>query len=114
DKKLDDQKIDEILCRILLHFKLMEDRDFLYFLEIMINLSPIAKKLFNRLISRTLYKGFGYYPSPNFQEIGYPESVTNIIKNEYLRLYLPTNFWDYLIKDKNLSKYSLEYWEKGS
>ncbi len=91
----------------------MEDRDFLHFIEIMTNISPKAKKLFNRLLTRTLYKGCGYHPSTKFQNVSYPDEVSKFLKNENLLLHLPTNFWEILIEDKTLRPYSLKHWNES-
>ena len=110
--KKDKDFIEDKLCKILLHFKLMEDRDFLHFLEIMVDLSPVAKKLFNRLLTRTLYKGWGYFPSIDYKEIFHPDDETDFPTNRNLLLHLPTNFLDILFNDKKLKKISLKHWNE--
>ncbi len=76
----------------------MEDRDFLHFLEIMIQLSPNAANLFNRLITRTLYKRVDYIDSIPLKDLRYLEPIGE--SNQSLSLYLPARVLD-IFKDKD-------------
>ncbi|KKN26008.1 hypothetical protein LCGC14_0878960 [marine sediment metagenome] len=89
-KKFKDRvDFDELLRKIFFHFKLMEDRDFLHFIEIMCSLSPIAKNIYHKLINRTLYKSFINIDSVIVQKSRYDQNI-----NRAMMLQLPTNFLD--------------------
>ncbi len=93
-----DEELEEVLKQVFFHFKLMEDRDFLHFLEIMIQLSPNAANLFNRLITRTLYKRVDYIDSISLKDLRYLEPIGE--SNQSLSLYLPARVLD-IFKDKD-------------
>ncbi|MFX0073533.1 MAG: hypothetical protein ACFFAO_20850, partial [Candidatus Hermodarchaeota archaeon] len=94
-------EIDKLLKNIFFHFKLMEDRDLLHFIEIMISLSSTAKNLYYKLISRTLYKFFIYQDSISLKKSKYDQEC-----NRRMLLHLPTNFLELIHKDKLL----LDFW----
>ncbi|MBN1803347.1 MAG: hypothetical protein JW891_17680, partial [Candidatus Lokiarchaeota archaeon] len=104
-------QIEEYLTQILKHFKLMEDRDFLCFIEIMISLSTIAKNLFYNLVNRTFNKQISYINRIEKEKID-PRILTKleIKENSPLKLHIPTKSFAKISKKSNLSDIFMRYW----
>lgn len=105
---------EEYLRKILIHFKLMEDRDFWNFLEIISKLSIKANNLFNRLITRNLYKKVIIYDTPTVKSTNYTPKINNQLsaeENEII-IHIPTDFYNMVKKIRGSSAYIRNYWNK--
>ncbi len=114
-RKIHDSSLkEEYLRKILIHFKLMEDRDFLNFLEIISRLSITANNLFNRLITRNLYKKVIIYDTPQVKSTKYTPEINAKLSTEgnEIIIHIPTDFYNMAKQIKGSTAYIRNYWKK--
>ena len=114
-RKIRDSSIKkEYLRKILIHFKLMEDRDFLNFLEIISKLSIKANNLFNRLITRNLYKKVIIYDTPTVKSTKYTPEINDKLSDEEheIIIHMPTDFYNMVKQIEGATSFIRNYWKK--